>query len=261
MSISRAKTKHLRATASKKGRRESGVFTAEGVRVLEEAVRARTMPAEVYYAPSQLNDRGRSLIGTFERFGVSCQEIRASELEKLSNTRAPQGIVALFPAHRAPLSESFAAGSRRLLWCDGISDPGNLGTLIRSAAAFGFGPIVVSGASADPYNPKVVRGTAGALFGLKISHAEPDAMLRELAARKWTLIATDIEGEEAPLIVPSLKGRTVVLAVGSEARGLSEQILAAADHRIRIPHEPKVESLNAAVAGSILMKDIYEVLR
>jgi RNA methyltransferase, TrmH family len=259
MSISRRKTKFVQSAASKKGRRESGLFTAEGVRVLEEARRAHVLPREVYFAPSQLNDRGLELVTALQTAGVSCQELKAKELEKLTETKTPQGIIGLFPIRLSGPEESFSPGTRRLLWCDGVSDPGNLGTLMRSAAGFGFTSILISGASAEPYNPKVVRGTAGAIFGLRIGRADTRSIVQEIADRDFVLVASDIEGVMTREILPKLKNKRVVLAVGSEASGLDERILAAATYRVRIPHEPRVESLNAAVAGSILMKDIYEV--
>ncbi len=146
--------------------------------------------------------------------------------------------------------------------CDGVSDPGNLGTILRSAAGFGFRAVALAGDCADPWSPKVVRSSVGAIFALKVARVEVGQWLALAADRGRLAIAADLGGEtEQSLTTMGLAERSVVLAVGSEARGLSPETLRAADYRMRLDHDSAVESLNVAVAASIIMRQIYELDR
>ncbi len=143
------------------------------------------------------------------------------------------------------------------------SDPGNLGTLIRSGLAFGFDRLILTGSSADPFAPKVVRSTAGAIFGIKIvrlPETEHDELVKTKAATKLKLIgAVALRRSVPPPLTKEIVEDGVILAIGSEAEGLSEEIINMIDRRITIRHTAAVESLNAGVAGSILMKQIYDL--
>ncbi len=226
---------------------------------MEESIRFRFWPHIVYYAPAALSDRGLKLIKQFERQHIETKRLSAGELESVSGTEAPQGMVGLFAIPEMNLSELYQPHYRKLLLCENISDPGNLGTLIRSALAFGFDFALLCGSSAEPYAPKVVRASAGAIFGLPVAEVTLNQLDAFLSKERIMVIASDLRGDaDIRLLKKELKNKKVVLAVGSEASGLSKRILDRADRRIRIPHSQTVESLNAAVAGSILMKEIYD---
>jgi len=180
----------------------------------------------------------------------------------MADTGTPQGIVAVFDKPETSLIKLYRRSYRKLLLCENIADPGNLGTLLRSAAAFGFELVVLSGNTAEPYSPKVVRGSAGAIFGLKVAKSDIQTLVAFLDRSGIKLVAADLEGR--PVRLPARRALAkagLILAVGSEATGLSKEILAQAAYRVRIEHCDGVESLNAAVAGSILMKEIYDYYR
>jgi RNA methyltransferase, TrmH family len=254
--------KHMKSLLTKKGRKEHGQFVAEGVRVLEEAYRHRGRPVAVYCAPSLLSSRGEGIVTVFSKRGVPVKELSAQRLQGMTDTTTSQGILAVFEIPQGSLSELYRPSIRRVLLCEDVGDPGNVGTLIRSAAAFDFGLVCLVGACAEPYSPKVVRASAGSVFAVSISTAEAVDVLAFARERSLKLIAADQTGESDPPALSSLvTSPAIVLAVGSEAEGLSEGMLDAADLVVRLEHETAVESLNAGVAGSILMKQVYDITR
>jgi TrmH family RNA methyltransferase len=262
VSLTRRELKDIKSLLTRKGRREQGKFLAEGVRLLEEAVRFRFWPQKVYYSTALLSERGERLLREFGRRAIVPMEISARELAGMADARTPQGIVAVFGTPETSLIKLYRRSHRTLLLCENIADPGNLGTLMRSAAAFGFDLVVLSGNTAEPYSPKVVRGSAGSIFGLSVAKSDLQTLIAFLGRSGIKLVAADLEGRPARLPGRGALAKVgLMLAIGSEATGLSEEIRAQAGYRIRIEHSDKVESLNAAVAGSILMKRIYDHYR
>jgi TrmH family RNA methyltransferase len=258
MSVTRAELKDIQSLLTKKGRREQHRFLAEGVRLLEEAVRHRVRPELILYAVHGTSERGKELVDQFAREKVRVEEISAKQLEQVSDTETPQGLVAMFRQPPQDLVELSTAGLRRYLLCENISDPGNLGTLIRSALAFGFEAILTTGQSAEPFSPKVVRSSAGTLFGVRHGVDTTENVVAYAGRQKVAIVATGTKGAMTLGDLKKIIGkRPVMLAVGSEADGISPSLQRAATYTVRIDHEPEVESLNAAVAGSILMKEIY----
>jgi len=259
LSLSRAETKNLRALQTKKGRRLTGRFIAEGVRLLEEALRFRVRPVRVYWTPSLLSERGAQLLDDFRKSGVIVTQISASELGRIAGTETSQGIIAVFNTPLVKSGELALSAQRNVLLCENISDPGNIGTLIRSAVAFAFDPVVLVGECAEPHSPKVVRASAGAIFGITVAEAAVDQIIAHARQGGFTLIAAGTEApERMEHALSKLPGGPMMLAIGSEAEGLSEAITGAADKLVRISHSDQVESLNAAIAGSILMKQCYD---
>jgi TrmH family RNA methyltransferase len=203
--------------------------------VLAEALAAGVAPVRVFVAedrPSPVADGG----------GIEVLAVAPAVLARISGTETPQGVVAVItvPAAAVP------AGGLLVAW--GVSDPGNVGTLVRSAAAFGLGFVAGPGC-ADPWSPKVVRAGAGAHFRTAIGRISDPG---ELGPR--TTVAAVARGGKAPA---SLRGlRDAAILVGDEAAGLPDWVVAAAALRITIPMPGGTESLNAAVAGSILAYEL-----
>jgi len=260
-----AEIKLLKSLSSRRERREQKLFLAEGVRLLEEAERHRFLPHRLFYAESEISERARSLISAFQLYKVDCQPTPARQLRQISDVKTTQGIVASFsiPEHLADPASLKAELQRRklrkILLCESVGDPGNLGTLLRSALAFGFGIVIISGDCVDPYSPKVVRSSAGAIFGLEIYDLTVESVLKLASDSGLSVIATDAGGNRrVEEISPEERDKGIVVAVGAEANGLSKSVTEAAKWRIRIPHLATVESLNAGVAGSILMSSLYD---
>lgn len=175
-------------------------------------------------------------------------------MEKMSDTRTPQGILALV---RMPAYGTKDFGEGPLLVLEHVQDPGNLGTLFRTSEAAGAGGILMDRETADPFQPKVVRGTMGAIFRLPFAVTEdlPGA-LEQLKADGYTCYAAHLQGsEEYDRIAYPPKA---AFLLGNEGNGLSEDLTARAQERLRIPMLGQAESLNVAVAGAVLL---YEHLR
>ncbi|MEA3297400.1 MAG: RNA methyltransferase, partial [candidate division Zixibacteria bacterium] len=234
LSVTKKELKDIKSLLSRKGRRGKKMFTAEGIKLLEEAARHRFWPRSVYYSPALLTDRGYKLVERFRKHRLPIAEITAKNLQFISDTRTPQGVVAVFDLPRKTLSELYRPGYRTLLLCENISDPGNLGTLARSALAFGFRLLLLVGSCADPYSPKVIRSSAGAIFALGLAPFSVDETAAFATSKGLRLIAADVKGRSnSNILRRRLKGERILLAVGSEATGLSESILQQADYRLR----------------------------
>lgn len=258
MSVTRTELKDIQSFLTKKGRKQRQRFLAEGVRLLEEAARFRFWPELLLSAAAEPPARAQSLIRQFSSHGVRVEQVTARQLQALTATEAPQGLIGVFCTPTGEPAELSDSSFRRYLVCENVSDPGNLGTLIRSAQAFGFQVVLCVGQTAEPFSPKVVRSSAGAIFGAQVYATSVDRVI-ELAGRSDTILLAaaplgNILIQTAPR---ELGGRRIMLAVGSEADGLSDTILGAAEAKVKIEHADRVESLNVAVAGSILMKEIY----
>jgi len=259
LSLSRAEAKNLRALQTRKGRRLTGLFLAEGVRLLEEAVRFRIKPRRVFWAPSLLSERGVQLVERMSQLSTMVTQVSAAELARIVGTETSQGIAAVFDTPMTRSTELDLSSQRNVLLCENISDPGNLGTLIRSAAAFAFNTVVLVGQCTEPFSPKVVRASAGAIFGVTIIETSVDRIMAQSRQGGAMVIAASTEGaEQMKQALDRLSRSPLILAIGSEAKGLSESIIQAADRLVRIGHSDRVESLNAAIAGSILMKQCYD---
>ena len=267
-SAQNSKLKLVRAlTGRPKERREEGAFIAEGVRLVEEAVHAE-WPIRFVLFNETLNERGMSLVETLKSHGVECDEILPGLMKSLSETESPQGILAILNESQLPIPES----PTFLLIPDQIRDPGNLGALIRSANASGVDAVLIPPETTDPFAPKVIRAGMGAHFRLPIhsmsweeikqimegaSHLAPQEKSSPKGATHSGLQAylADMDGEscwKTDLRAP------LTLIVGGEAEGASESARKLASQKISIPMAGKTESLNASVAGSVLM---YEVMR
>ena len=258
--ISRAELARLVSLKRKKGRRKEGSFLAEGIRLLEESIKNQVRPQKIYTHKLELSERGEGLKNTLIGRGTPLTQLNSRDFKRLVETEAPQGLIGLFRLPESGFDLTTASAAGRILIVENISDPGNLGALIRAALGFGFDLILLAGENVDPFNPKVVRASAGAIFGVKIMDSAYDQIaslksrvnLRLLVAdlqgdaeRGWKLSGLDRKG--------SASGAPVALAVGAESVGVSEELLGLADQRLKISHSSRLESLTAAMAAGIIM--------
>ncbi|MBV8639255.1 MAG: RNA methyltransferase [Candidatus Eremiobacteraeota bacterium] len=234
-----------RALLSSKGRKEQQRFAFEGPTLLAEAARTGAQLFEIF-ATRDAYDR-EPAVRELEASGVPVYIVDERTAEKLSDVDTPSGIVTVAPARYARLE--VALSSRLSLVLAGISDPGNAGTLLRSAEAFGAQGVVFGSAGVEPYHPKVVRAAMGAVFRLALVVAEPQAV--EAAARDLgvEVLGLDARGED---IRDVRRAERTTLIVGHERRGLGPWA-GVCTRRVAIPMNGPTESLNAAVAGSIAL--------
>ncbi len=251
-STANEKVRFLRSLRDSKARRQSGSFLIEGLRLVEEALRAGVRPNIVLVDPEHLErtDRGLELLRALPR--GDWFPATASVIKSVATTVAPQGIVAAVPIVRP--SEPVDLGLLVVV-LDGLADPGNLGTILRAAEASGVTTVALTAGTVDPFAPKVVRAGAGAHFHLNLLPGESWASLRHRLADRRILAATAEGGEWHFCVdwtVPA------ALVIGSEAHGVSAEALDAAAARVSIPMVGRAESLNAAVAAGVIL---FEALR
>ena len=226
-------------------RRQEEVFVVEGVRLAEEAVKADWKAKLVLFTES-LNPRGQQLT-LMDAFSGVAEEVSPAVLRSISDTEAPQGILAVLEAKVLPLPESLDF----VLVPDLVRDPGNLGTILRTASAAGVQAVLIPPETVDPFSAKVVRSAMGAHFRLSIRISPWDDIDKLIRENTLTvLLATAGEGK----IYTELDlGKPAAWIIGGEAAGASSKAQQLADYKVQIPMQRDVESLNAALAVGIVL--------
>ena len=233
---------HVRKLASSRAyRRKAGEYLGDGVKLLEEAARwGAEIRTVVYTAGTCLPDLPS---------GVRLAEVPEDVMASISPMEAPQG--ALFTARLPEEVPPEVLTGRRYLALEGVQDPGNVGTILRTADAFGADGLLLLPGCADLYNPKTVRAAMGALFRLPVWRCTLEE-LRSLADGASLPLVGSALAERTEDVRQADLGRSVAL-VGSEGRGLSEEALAVCSRTVRIPMRRRCESLNAAIAAAVLL--------
>lgn len=237
--------KWYKQLATRKGRREAGAFLVEGERAIRQVMAAQPESIIEIIAVAELP-------ATYHRYPA--RQLTERQFQSISSTRTPQGMAAVVRTppdiHSDRLPEDTGA---RILLLEDIQDPGNTGTLIRSAAAFGFSGVILSEKGADPLSPKCVQSTAGTVLSVWLRRTSYYLKLVEALKKKgYCLVATDLNGREDTAVLT--QPNKLLLALGNEAIGLSPAMLNSADFRLRVPLvRVKAESLNVAACGAICM--------
>jgi TrmH family RNA methyltransferase len=250
----------IRDLQRRRGRERRGLALAEGVRLVEEAL-ATAIPIRGAAASQALESttRGKALKAALAGRGIKVEDVSEGELDDLADTEHPQGIVAVIEPKRWALSDLHMSAGATVLALDGVQDPGNVGTMLRSALGLGAIGLVALKGTADLTNPKVIRGAMGASFRLPSVLAAPDELVAWTRLQRAEIWVADTGGQSSTQLPMRGSERPgVVLVVGNEGAGVGPSLEAAADRRIAIPLARGVESLNVAVAAGILL---YEVTR
>jgi TrmH family RNA methyltransferase len=231
-----------------KERREADAFVVEGVRLVEEAVKTSWQFQFVLFSDG-LSERGQELVKTLTANQIEVEEVSGDLLQNVSETETPQGILAVLELSNLPIPDS----PNFMLIPDQIRDPGNLGTLLRTAAAAGVQVALIPPETTDAFAPKVLRAGMGAHFQLPIHSMTWDEIREHI--KELQIYLADMNGRscwETDLRQP------LALVIGGEAEGASDEARKLTSQKISIPMPGNVESLNAAIAGSVLM---FEVVR
>ena len=244
-----AKIKLARALLGRsKERREAGAFVIEGVRLVEEAAKA-DWNVEFALFDNTLSERGMSQVERLKSRGVEVEEVSESLMQSLSETETPQGILAILQFSELPITNNV----NFVLILDQIRDPGNLGTLLRSAAATRVQAVLLPPETTDAFAPKVLRAGMGAHFRVPIRELTWDEIREQI--KGMDVYLADMDGK--PCWESDLR-KPLALIIGGEAEGASDEARKLVTQKISIPMAGNVESLNAGVAGSVLM---FEVVR
>ena len=246
--------KEIRKLKDKKYRDEKNEFVVEGIKMIQEAINENakikvivvcddcttsgTIPNELLYEIAKFN----------------CLYVNEKIFNLLTNVTNPQGILAVI--EKESQEEKINFNENVILILDDIQDPGNMGTIIRTVDSIGLSQVLVSKDSADCYNPKVVRSTMGAIFRVKVIECENIIKtIKEVKKHKYKVYATSLATDKSIYDVNFEKSAIII---GNEANGVSGECLENSDEKIKIPMQGKTESLNAAVATSVIL---YESLR
>lgn len=196
------------------------------------------------------SQRGEALLDPLRDRGVTVDVVEESDLERISDTESPQGLLLVCREPRFSVSGLLASSPGRFLVLDGVQDPGNLGTLIRAARAFGLDAVVALDGTVDPWNPKAVRSAAGYSFRIPVVKAPWDEVGPRILEAGVRLLVADAGGADVhELAVPP----SWALVVGNEGRGVRDDVRRAAGAVVTVPMPGGAESLNAGVAGTILL--------
>ena len=254
-----AMVKELRQAFARSERTENGDCAVEGLRIVEEAIRSGLRFRAIFFKESAQHLAERLL----PQVGANVDTLLLPDklFDDCVPTETPQGVAALVRCKEFSLAnvlERLLVGP--ILVVVGLQDPGNLGTILRSAEAFGSAGVVVGEGTVSPFNSKVVRASAGSIFRLPVVVAKAaggiEAVSTQLRKENVRLIATSSH-KGTPIDQANLMGASAIF-IGSEGSGLPRTLMAQVDELAAIPHMPQVESLNAGVAGSIVL---YEAAR
>ena len=246
-SIDNPRIKAARKLHTRKGRLAAGHLLVEGTRLLADAWQSGIHPEAVFYAPEMLgSSEGRSVLAKIQETGCPCFGCTSTVFSALAETVTPQGIAAVLPLPELPLPPQ----PTLLLVLDGVSDPGNAGTLLRSAEAAGADGVIVGPGTVDPFNDKVVRAAMGTHFRLPRHCCSSWQEVTALLPVGMVWYVADVHAPSTYEKIDWCQACTIV--IGSEAHGPSPQV---SEHStaVKIPMAGKAESLNAAVAGSIIL--------
>ncbi len=254
LSAKSGRVKAARRLARRTSRAEHRLFLAEGAKALVEALHDGGV-TEVF-ATEAAGEEYAALRKAVDDAGVPWTSVTDDALDALTGAVTPQGIVAVCRFLDRPLEDVVAPGSRTVVLCADVRDPGNAGTVIRTADASGADGVVLAGHSVDPYNDKTVRATVGSLWHVPLAvHADAAEAVAAARAAGFVVLAADGAGETDLFEAESsglLSGRVAWL-FGNEAWGLPEDLAALADHRVSIPILGRAESLNLATAAAVCL--------
>ena len=256
-SVKNARVKNWASLKQKKFREQSGLYLAEGLRLVEEAVESGAPIEDILISGEIGSGKFDRIINGAAASGARLYEVNDMIIEHVADTKTPQGVVAVVRKTEGD-PYAFIANKERPLFLvlDGLQDPGNLGTMIRTADAVGATGVFVGANSVDLYNPKVVRATMGSLYHLPVFQLDLIDLLPKLKESGAKVIGTAVE-EAQPVFQEDLSG-AVALVIGSEAHGVSDAVRALTDANVMLPMPGKAESLNAAIASSV---NLYEAIR
>ncbi len=222
--------KEIRKLLTKKGRTKAQQFLIEGEHLIEEAIQFGAHIEEIFVLETD----------TFN-FDLKTTVVTKDVMSSLSKLVTPPGIIAVVRM------ETKSIESDRVLAIDGIQDPGNLGTLIRTADAFNFKRILIGKNTVDPYSDKVLRSSQGSHFHVSLEDVD---LIEVMQNFNGTILTTDLSGES---LTDKITDEKIMIVLGNEGQGVSEEVLAAANYKVKIDMPGDAESLNVAVAGGILM--------
>ncbi len=253
-SRSNAAVKELRRLFHEASPSETGDTAVEGMHLVEEAIRSGLRISTAFFAESA-RERAHKLLPQLPK-QTQVLLLPDDVFSSAVPSESPQGVAAMVRVHQQSLADVLKSTPALLVVAAGLQDPGNLGTIARAGEAFGATGLILSEGTVSAWNWKSVRASTGSLFRLPVANAKLAAVIAELKARSIVVLASSSH-KGTPIADANLT-RPIALIVGNEGAGVPKHVLAQSDEVVTIPHSDKVESLNAAIATSVLL---YEARR
>jgi TrmH family RNA methyltransferase len=252
--LTKNEIKYYSSLLQKKYRKEENKFIAEGKRLVEEGFLSGTR-AELAAVTHEFAESGDPLLKTIDKKRIRLEILNRQEFEKLSDVESPQGIAAVFSVPEAkPLSSS-----NIYVALENISDPGNLGTIFRTCDWFGVKDVILSSNCVEPWNPKVLRSSMGAVFHLNIIEDEKFYdTLEKMKSRGAGILTADLDGEN---VYDFELNKKSVIVFSNEAAGPSMELISLSSKKITIPKFGKAESLNVAVSSAVILSEVVRKAR
>jgi TrmH family RNA methyltransferase len=247
--LSKSQIGFIKSLHQKKYRKENGIFIIEGIKSIVEFIQSSYQIHSIYYLAQY-----QSLLPNLPA-NIKLFEINNAELDKISTLQTPQGVLALV---HIPKSRSFDISSLKgsfSLVLDGVQDPGNLGTIIRTADWFGFKQIICSNNTVEIYNPKTVQATMGSLSRVNVYYEELSGFLKDI---KVPIVGAVLNGTS---IYETKWGNEGIVILGNEGQGITPEIINLITNPVTIPRVGEAESLNVAISAAILCADINRNLQ
>jgi TrmH family RNA methyltransferase len=245
--------KTLKSLHAKKGRAETGLFLAEGARLALEAADLGVWPDILVHSPAALTREAvRGLIGEAEKRRVRVIETSETILGQVSKRDNPQTVIGAYRQRLTPLE---AIEGDTIVALEGVRDPGNLGTILRTADSTGAGGVVLLGDSCDPFSVEAVRASMGSLFAVKLARASFGELVKYKHARGASMIGASLKG--AALDAGQPAPARAILLMGNEQSGLPAEMEAACDLLVKLPMRGRADSLNLAAATAVMLYDLW----
>lgn len=248
------KIKYIRSLSSKKGREEAQAFTVEGIKFVNEAIKEKAHIINILFCESSYNKTNevKELYGYALEMGLDVFICDEKVFDSVADTISAQGVLAVIKKNEY---KNNLDDYKFTIMCDRIQDPGNLGTIIRTADAFGPAAVLLNKGCVDVYNPKVVRASAGAIFRVPLIFVESDIdTINDLKSKDFNVIATVVDSQYSFDNIN--ESEKICVVIGNEGQGISSEIVESCSMSITIKMTGRSESLNASIAAGI---SIYEI--
>jgi RNA methyltransferase, TrmH family len=252
MYATQSEIKYLRSFQQKKYRDAERKFILEGWRPLKDALESDFYIEMIAALPgTNQNPDHQSALALAKNHDIPVKELKEVQLKQISDAVHSQGVIALVHQHMETFDSQYLRSVKFIIACDTVSDPGNLGTILRTCDWFGVDAVLLSEGCVSLYNEKVVRATAGSIFHVKVfENIDFKTVLPSLQSESFKVIATALDGTPLYSSAPREKS---ILVLGSEAHGVNPDILQHADEVVSIPRFGKAESLNVGIACGIFL--------
>ncbi|HLG31472.1 MAG TPA: RNA methyltransferase [Ignavibacteriaceae bacterium] len=254
--ITKNQVKYYSSLLQKKNRFKEKKFLTEGLKNVEEGLNS-SYECELIFVTNKFTEENEDYLKRIRAKTGNIISLKQKELQKISDSQTPQGIAAVF-IKPSKLQELKNSEEEIIVYLDNVSDPGNLGTIIRNCDWFGVNKILLSDQCVEYTNPKVVRSSAGSLFHVDIYEDIGIVELKKLKEHGYRLITADVEGEN---IYDMKRDQKIIIAFSNEANGPSDQLLKISDRIITIPKAGNTESLNVASASAVILSEFTKSSR